>query len=38
MALFDRLCTTSYQSAMVSIALSCAIFAIFDDVVEYRDL
>ena len=37
MAIFDRSYTTSYQSAIVSIALSCTILEIFD-VNEHRDL
>jgi len=37
MAPFDRPYTTSYQSAIVSIALSCNIFELLD-VEEYRDL
>ena len=37
MAPFDSLFTTSYQSAIVSIALSCTFFEIFD-VERYRDL
>jgi len=36
MAQFDWSYTTSYQSAIVSVALSCTIFEIFD-VEEYRD-
>jgi len=34
---FGRSRTTSYQSAIVCIALPCAVFKIFD-VEEYRDL
>ena len=34
---FDRLHTTSCQSAIVSIGLYCTVFVIFD-VEEYRDL
>jgi len=37
MATFDRSRTTSHQSVIVSIALSCTIFEIFD-FEEYRDL
>jgi len=36
MAECDRLYTTSYQSVIVSIALSSIIFELFDE--EYRDL
>jgi len=38
MRLFSRLYTTSYPSVIVSIALSCTIFKIFDVVEEYCDL
>jgi len=36
MARFDRPCMTFYWFAIVTIALSCTIFELFD--VEYRDL
>jgi len=37
MAAFDRTCLTSYQSAIVNVALSCTIFEIFD-IEEYCGL
>jgi len=37
MAPFDRSCTTSYQSAIVTTVPSCTIFEIFD-LEEYRDI
>jgi len=37
MVQFDRPCTTFYWSAIVTIALSCTIFKLFD-VEYYRDL